>query len=348
MTITLRKAAVGLLLCLSLAGAFMGVAGQASAGRSPAHPARDFAPLDQAGPRLSVPPAQLAAAVTCTPNAARARSEVALFVPATTLDPDQFSWNWFTALDKIHYPYCSVPLPGHGLGDIQVSSEYVVHAIRHVHKISGRQVAVVGHSQGGLEPRFALRFWPDTRRMVSDYVSLGTPNHGSLVSAANCAGGACPPAFWQMTPDANFIQALNSHQETFHGISYTNVYTTLDQYVTPNRDNTGTTSLHGSDGSITNVSLQGMCADNTSEHIAVGTSDAVAYALTMDAITHRGPAQPARIPPSVCAQPYMPGVDPTTYQQNLSQLNATLTANWSASPTVTAEPALKPYVYTRH
>ncbi|WP_272492988.1 lipase family alpha/beta hydrolase [Jidongwangia harbinensis] len=346
MTATWRRAALGL-LCLSLAAAFMGVAGHASASRAPAATAPDFAPLDQAGPRLSVPAARLAAAVTCTPNATRARTEVALFVPATALDPDQFSWNWFAALDKIRHPYCSVALPGHGLGDIQESAEYVVHAIRHVNRISGRKVAVVGHSQGGLEPRFALRFWPDTRGMVSDYVSLGTPNHGSLVSAANCAGGACPPAFWQMTPQANFIRALNSYQETFRGISYTNVYTTLDQYVTPNRDHTGTSSLHGTDGSITNVSLQGMCADNTGEHIAVGTSDAVAYALALDAITHRGPAQPARIPPSVCAEPAMPGVDPTTYQRDLAQLNATLTANWGAAPTATAEPALKPYVYAR-
>ena len=332
-TSTLRRAAFGLLMCLSLVGA----AGPASA-----------TPLHQPGPRLSVPAAELDAAVHCTPAAVHARREVALFIPATALDPDQFSWNWFPALDKIAYPYCSVTLPGHGLGDIQTSAEYVVNAIRHVHKISGRKVAVIGHSQGGLEPRFALRFWPDTRRMVSDYVSLGTPNHGSLVSAANCAGGACPAAFWQMTPDANFIKALNAGKETFRGISYTNVYTTLDQYVTPNADNTGSTSLHTGDGAITNVSLQSVCPGNTSEHIAIGTSDAVAYALTMDALTHRGPARTARIPDSACAEPFMPGVDPATYDQNLSDLNTTLAANWGAAPTATAEPALKPYVCANH
>ena len=317
-------------MCLTLVGA----AGPASA--------------THRGPRLSVPAAELAAAVHCTPGAVRARSEVVLFIPATALDPDQFSWNWFPALDRLAHPYCSVTLPGHGLGDIQTSAEYVVNAIRHVHKISGRKVAVIGHSQGGLEPRFALRFWPDTRRMVSDYVSLGTPNHGSLVSAANCAGGACPAAFWQMTPDANFIRALNAGKETFRGISYTNVYTTLDQYVTPNADNTGSTSLHTGDGAITNVSLQSVCPGNTSEHIAVGTSDALAYALTLDALTHRGPARTARIPHSVCAEPFMPGVDPTTYDQNLSDLNATIARNWGAAPTATTEPALKPYVSAKY
>ncbi|MFY1674907.1 esterase/lipase family protein [Plantactinospora sp. WMMB334] len=338
----------GLVACLLLSGALGGTAGQASAtGRSADGPARDYAPVFQPGPRLSVPAAALAAAVTCTPNVARARAEVALFVPATALDPAQYSWNWFAALDKIHYPYCSVTLPGHGLGDIQVSAEYVVHAIRYVHRISGRRIAVIGHSQGGLEARFALRFWPDTRRMVADNVALATPNHGSLVSAANCSGGACPAAFWQMTPDATFIGALNSYQETFRGISYTNVYTTLDQYVTPNQDSTGSTSLHTGPGSITNVSVQSLCADDTSEHIAVGTSDAVAYALTMDALTHHGAARPGRIPPAVCAQTHMPGVDPGRYDQHLAELNATLAANWGAAPLATAEPAAKRYLYAR-
>ncbi|GLY99046.1 lipase [Actinoplanes sp. NBRC 103695] len=345
----MRKAALSILACLSLVGAVTAGAGTASADLRPPHsaPLREFAPLNQPGPRLSVPAADLAAALRCTPDVTHARGEVALFVAATALDPQQFSWNWLPALDRIGRPYCSVALPGHGLGDIQVSAEYVVSAIRHVNRISGRKVAVIGHSQGGLEPRFALRFWPDTRRMVSDYVSLGTPNHGSLVSAANCAGGACPPAFRQMTPDADFIAALNSRQETFRGISYTNVYTTLDQYVTPNADNTGSSSLHSGDGAITNVSLQSICPHNTSEHIAVGTSDALAYALTMDALTHTGPARPARISAAVCDETFMPGVDPAGYEQNLAELNATLNANWAASPAVTAEPALKPYVYAR-
>jgi triacylglycerol esterase/lipase EstA (alpha/beta hydrolase family) len=343
-----RKAALGfLLICASLAAAATTAAGPAwAATAAHTNATGQFAPLNRPGPRLSVPVAELAAAVTCTPNVADAQAEVALFVPGTALDPSEFSWNWFRALDKINYPYCSVTLPDHGLGDIQVSSEYVVYAIRHIYAVSGHQIAVIGHSQGGLEPRFALRFWPDTRAMVADYVALGAPNHGSEVPP-ECIDGSCAPSLWQMTPNSAFIKALNSGEETFRGISYTDIYTTFDEYVQPNLDNNGTTSLHG-DGQITNVSLQSVCAGDTSEHIALGTSDAVAYALTMDALTHRGPAQPARIDRPVCDQAYMPGVNPATYQQDLASLNHAIAGNLGAATLVPSEPPLMQYVFQRH
>ncbi len=335
MTSKLRRAALGLLLCVGLTA----VPTTAVAA------ARPFAPVNAPGPQLTVPQADLAAAVRCTPNATRADRAVALFVPPTALDTGVFAWNWFPALDALDHPYCSVTLPGYALGDIQVSSEYVVHAIRHVHRISGRDIAVVGYSQGGLEPRFAMRFWPDTRAMVSDYVALATPNHGSTVNEATCAtGSSCPPSFWQMRSNADFIRAVNSRQETFRGVSYTNVYTVHDQYVTPNQDDSGSTSLRGG-GRITNVALQDVCADNRSEHIALGTSDPVAYALVMDALTHQGPARPDRIDDSVCSTPFMPGVDPSTYDEDVAAVDDAIAANIAASPVVTAEPALKPYVF---
>jgi pimeloyl-ACP methyl ester carboxylesterase len=353
MSHALQRVVFGLLLCLALAAIPAGTVTQAlatastqatAAERSPTHA---FAPPNRPGPKLSVPAADLAESLHCTPDVARSRKQVALFVPATALDPDEFSWNWFRALDRIHHPYCSVTLPGHGLGDIQVSAEYVVHAVRHVSRLTGRKIAVVGHSQGGLEARFALRFWPDTRELVSDYVSLGTPNHGSPGNTVNCAGGSCPPAFWQMRPEADFVRALNSYQETFAGIAYTNVYTTLDQYVTPNQDDTGTSSLHGGGGRITNVSIQSVCPADPGEHIAIGTSDPVAYALTLDALTHPGPARTTRLDRSVCGRQYMPGVDPAAVEENLAKINDAMTSNWGAAPIATAEPALKPYVYAR-
>jgi hypothetical protein len=52
--------------------------------------------------------------------------------------------------------------------------------------------------------------------------------------------------------------------------------------------------------------------------------------------------------PSVCDQPYMPGVDPATYEQNLAAVNTAIATNWGASPVATAEPALKQYVYAHN
>ena len=70
-----------------------------------------------------------------------------------------------------------------------------MHAIRRIHRISGRRVAVMGHSQGGMSMRWALRFWPDTRAMVDDVIGFAGSNHGTD-SGGGCANG-CTPAGWQ-------------------------------------------------------------------------------------------------------------------------------------------------------
>jgi hypothetical protein len=91
----------------------------------------------------------------------------------------------------------------------------------------------------------------------------------------------------------------------------------LDQIVQPNLDDQGSTSLHGP-GEITNVAVQDLCPTDTADHIAVGTWDPVAYALAMDALDHSGPADPRRIPKSVCSEVFMPGVDPIGFAADLS------------------------------
>ena len=81
--------------------------------------------------------------------------------------------------------------------------------------------------------------------------------------------------------------------------------------------------------------------------------DPVAYALVIDALDHHGPAQPARIDPSVCGQLYQPGVDPTNAQTliqtflALPGLSAVTTpdVNLVGAPEVPAEPALRCYVF---
>jgi triacylglycerol esterase/lipase EstA (alpha/beta hydrolase family) len=193
-----------------------------------------------------------------------------LLVPGTTVDPrEDYSWNWFRALDRLGRPYCAVTLPGYTTGDTQVASEYVVNAIRSIYARTGRKVQVIGHSQGGTEPRFALRFWPDLRSKVDDYIALAATNHGSPLIRTICVPN-CSPALWQQLDGSNYVHAMNSYQETFAGISYTAIYTHFDQFVRPAEDDHGTTSLHGP-GDITNIALQDVCPTDTAEHIAIGT-----------------------------------------------------------------------------
>src|SRR3954447_22112013 len=100
----------------------------------------------------------------------------------------------------------------------------MVYAIRTMYARSGRRIAVMGHSQGGMVPRWAFRFWPDTRTMVDDQVGFAPSNHGTADAQGPCTF-PCPAAFWQQSNDAEFIKAVNSYQETFPGISYTEIYT---------------------------------------------------------------------------------------------------------------------------
>ena len=304
-----------------------------------------FAPVDRPGPALSVPQDRLAKSLQCTADATRASREVVLFVHGTTLDPNtNFAGNWFPALDKLGWPYCSVTLPENAMVDIQDSAEYLVYAFREIRRASGHEVDVVGFSQGGLVPRFALRFWPDVRDNVDDYVALAATNHGSLTVDGMCVPG-CAPALQQQRYHSNLTRATNSYQETFAGISYTNIYSHTDQFVTPNLDDSGSTSLHGNEGTITNVAVQDICPLSAADHLAVGTYDPVAYALTIDALTHSGPADPKRLPSDTCLQPFMPGVDPLTFPGKYADLWNTILNELVTYPKVYSEPPLKPYVY---
>lgn len=310
-------------------------------------PAEKFAPINRPGPALHVPQDTLDNALSCTANARGSSREVVLFVPGTTATPEvNFGWNWFPAMDKLGQPHCSVSLPQNAMSDTQTSAEYVVNAIRKVHAISGKKIDIVGHSQGGTEPRFALRFWPELRGMVDDYIGLAATNHGSpLINAALCtAATGCSPSLWQQTMDSRYTQAMNSGQETFSGISYTQIYTRADEFVQPNLDDHGTTSLHGGGGDITNVAIQDVCpTDLASEHLAVGTYDPVAYALARDALDHPGPAQPTRVNRDACGQLFMPGVDPVQFPGNYATMASTVAEQLALSSKVANEPPLRPY-----
>jgi pimeloyl-ACP methyl ester carboxylesterase len=301
------------------------------------------APLERAGPVLSVPAAKLRAAVSCTANVARAKRDPILLVPGTAANPEtNFGWNYARAFSAAKRPWCSVALPGNAMGDIQVAGEYVVHAVRHISALSGRKVDVLGFSQGGMVPRWALRFWPDTRALVDDVVGLAPSNHGTI-DAQICLA-VCAPSLWQQRATSPLIRALNSGVETFEGIDYTVVYSRLDEVVVPNLDAAhGSSSLRTGAGRITNVATQEICPLNLAEHLALGSYDAVGYAVAMDALDNPGPASTSRISRSVCGRAYHPGVNPLTFVLDYAAYTTSTVTAVAAYPMVATEPPLRPY-----
>lgn len=298
-----------------------------------------FAPLDQPGPGLEQSATALAAALRCPVDLATVAVDPVLLVPGTRLSPQvNFGWNWVPALHARGIPTCTVALDDRGHSDIQLSVENVVHAIRRVHEITGRPVRVVGYSQGGVLPRWALRFWPDLRQIVSEVVTLAGVHNGTTSTDALCLVG-CAPALFQLRPGTRAIAALNSLTTTYPGVAVTSVYSRYDELATPNLGGEAST-LQGA----TNVALQDVCPANVSEHLTTGTTDPVAFALALDALTHDGPADPERIPQSVCTQTLLPGVDPFLLPFHLLAVTVEVATSLAGEPRVTAEPPLRCYV----
>ena len=310
---------------------------------SDAAAAETFAPPNRPGPALSVPKAELDAALGCSKQRLEGatRAPVLLVQGTGATAKDNWSWTYEPALTKRGIPWCHVDLPEHATQDVQRSGEFVVHAIRTMHARAGRRIAILGHSQGGMVPRWALRFWPDTRAMVDDLVGFAPSNHGTT-AARDCDDGGCSAASTQQSDRSAFMRALNSFAETWAGVSYTSIYTRLDQTVMPNQDaETGSSSLRTGAGRRANVAIQDVCPNAKSEHLAIGTVDPIAYALALDALGHDGPADPARVPLSVCAEVFHEGVDPVTGPASAAEALASFQSY--EAKTVEREPPLACY-----
>lgn len=304
---------------------------------TPAPPAPSVRPLE-------TPVFNLAASLRCSPGVDNAFRPPLLLVHGTALNArNTFSWNYVPQLNTINFPYCTVDLPMNGMGDVQEAAEYVVYAVREMARRSQQKVQIIGHSQGGMVPRWALRFWPDIRAQVDDLVSLSGSHHGTIDAHALCVL-PCAPAIWQQRDSSAFLAALNKDFETLPEVDYTSIYTQLDEVVVPNIGPNASSRLRATGSNLVNVATQDVCPLNLADHLLVGTSDAVAYALAFDAITHDGPADPKRIARSVCTQLFMPGVDPLSFPFDILNLGTGVAVQLLNAPKVGREPELKCYV----
>jgi hypothetical protein len=262
-------------------------------------------------PPLHVGASKLRSALFCQESVTRAARTPVLLVTGTGFDgsevwPDGLQ----ISLRRDGVPSCYVNLPRHTTADIQVSVEYVVHAIRQMRKRSGRVVAVYGISQGGLLARFALTYWPSLRRQVSDVVLVAGTQHGTTAfsSLAESCGVSCrfPAAAWQQAAGSDLLNVLNrrGRRETFGPTSWTTVRTLDDEVVQPTGGAHPTSALRGA----SNLVIQGICPRRSTNHLGTGV-DSVSYAALRDALSHKGPARAARIHRRVCRRPYAPGLD---------------------------------------
>lgn len=286
------------------------------------------------GPRLLTPEPTLLAALACDPDLGQSDGSPVLLVHGTgTNAQESWSSNYVRALPSHGHRVCAVTLPDRALGDIQTSAEYVVSAVRHMYRTSGHKISIVGHSQGGMEPVWAARFWPDLDDEVDDVVGIATPYRGSLITDPMCAV-ECWPAAWQMRIGSNLVGVLNRGPLP-PGPSFTSIGSRLDEAVFPAPE---ATRLSGA----SNLIIQDRCPLRPVEHLSA-VIDAVYFAYVLDALDHPGPARLDRVPSSVCGQVTMPGIDLAGFAQAVPKFVVGLTTTGLRYPMTAGEPPLRAY-----
>ncbi|MGW2560267.1 esterase/lipase family protein [Streptomyces sp. NPDC001514] len=241
---------------------------------------------------------------SCKPSAAHPRPVVLVHgTLGNSVD------NWLAlAPYLVHRGYCVFSLdygqlPGvrffHGLGPIDKSAEQLDAYVDQVLAATGAAEAdLVGHSQGGMMPRYYLKFLGGADK-VNALVGLAPDNHGTKLGgltnllpyfpgAADLLNASTPGLADQIAGSA-FLTKLNAGGDTVPGVRYTVIATKYDEVVTPYSSG----FLDGP--GVRNVTLQDLCALDFSEHVAIGVWDRIAYHEVANAL------DPAHATPTTCA-----------------------------------------------
>jgi triacylglycerol esterase/lipase EstA (alpha/beta hydrolase family) len=258
--------------------------------------------LAQASPTASPPGANN---WSCQPSAAHPRPVI--LVHGTFED---MSNNW-QALSPLLYDngYCvfalnygssngSGALGIYGTGDIPTSAQQLAAFVTQVLGATGAsQVDIVGHSQGGMMPRYYLKNLGGASK-VHTLVGLAPSNHGTTADGlftlaehfpgATSFFGLCT-ACAQQAQGSSFLQSLNSGGDTVAGVSYTVIESRNDEVVTPY------TSAFLTGPSVTNITLQDQCALDQGEHLSMAY-DHIADADVLSALDPAHPQSPACTP----------------------------------------------------
>jgi hypothetical protein len=318
---------LGITFCVGVLGALIVAQGSAMA----------------SGPRLTVPQSDLDAAFKCPIDPTNATATPVMFVTGTGASGDQGYLIGKGAFEAYGHPVCYVNFPDFTTADIQISVQYLVYGLRKEFALAHRKVAAIGISQGGLLPRFALTYWPDLRKKVSDVVAAAGTQHGTNLGRGGCSATApCPPADWQQIQGSRLLRALNSQpDETPGNVSYTTVRSLSDETVQPQGGKHPTSALDGA----ANILIQGVCPGRTTSHIGTAV-DSVTFAAFIDAVAHggkgrAGAARVSRFPSDVCSHPYAPGLSEAQTTLFLNAAGGILGGNTSTVPKVPAEPTVR-------
>ncbi|MER7568149.1 esterase/lipase family protein [Streptomyces sp. NPDC048523] len=244
---------------------------------------------------------------SCKPSAAHPRPVVLVHGTfANSVD------NWLALVPYLeNRDYCvfsfdygqlsGVPL-FHGLGPIDKSAEQLKTFVDKVLAATGAaETDLVGHSQGGLMPRYYLKFLGGAAK-VNALVGIAPDNHGTTLSGITNLLPYFPgiqdlltthtPALADQVVGSPFLTKLNAGGDTVPGVKYTVLATKYDEVVTPYQSQ----FLSGS--GVHNVLLQDLCPLDLSEHVAIGLFDRIAFHEVANAL------DPAHATATTCASAF--------------------------------------------
>jgi len=241
---------------------------------------------------------------SCVPSAAHPNPVVLVH---GTLANMTVNWDSLSPLLK-NNGYCVFALNFGGLvageiggtGDIAGSAAELSTFVDKVLRSTGAsKVDIVGHSQGGMMPRYYLKNLGGAAK-VGAMVGLAPSNHGTtLLGLAKLAtyfpwtvgfvvGLGCPSCLQQINT-SSFVQDLNAGGDTVPGVQYTVIETKYDEVVTPY------SSAFLSGPNVTNITLQDQCSVDASDHLSVAF-DHIALRDVLNALDPAHPVAPTCSP----------------------------------------------------
>lgn len=245
-------------------------------------------------------------------------------------------------------------IPGLLLGDAQIHAEYVSYAIQYAQAITNINPAIVTWSQGSLNAQWAFKYWPSTRKIVTDHIAISPDYHGTVLAYLLCPGlllvngVVCTPAVVQQEYASAFVTRLRSSNGDSAYVPVTTVYSGFDEIVQPQISGTVAASGFIKDirgVGVSNTYLQEAClglpAGGVYLHEGV-LFNPVAYALTVDALTNKGPGSFERVK-GQCAKVVADGLGLDDVIATEALIPVAFLGILVYQPKVLTEPAIKGY-----
>jgi triacylglycerol lipase len=232
---------------------------------------------------------------SCRPSAERPRPVV--LVHGTIGDRRHLLDQLATAMLDRGFCVFSLDYGNRGLEEIARSAQQLKAFTQRVLRATGAaKVSMVGHSQGGMMPRYYIKFLGGGG-FVDDLVGIAPSNHGTALTGgggrnllsdlvSGLVGQLCEACI-QQGAGSPFLTRLNAGDETPGRVSYTQITTRYDEVVVPH-----TSGYLAAGPRITNITVQRLCRSDLAEHLFIPTSPTT-VAITLDALTRRGPARPS-------------------------------------------------------